>query len=175
MQKILSNWSLRYLTPFGKVTVLKSLGLSKLSHIALVMPNPSKDMIKKIENMFFRFIWDGKSEKVRRQDAKLPYKEGGLSVPDVSFFWTAFKFSWIRRLITSNSFWPQLMLHNVSKILNRKINESQLLQLGISRFAFISSKIENPFWKQVFASIPAIVEGALFIYPEKLSLLQSLC
>ena len=42
VDKMLSNWSYRYLTPFGKVTVVKSLGLSKLSHVALVIPNPTK-------------------------------------------------------------------------------------------------------------------------------------
>ena len=66
MEKMLSNWTYRYMTPFGKVTVVKSLGLSKLSHIALVMPNPTRDMIKKIEGIFYKFIWDKKSEKVRR-------------------------------------------------------------------------------------------------------------
>ena len=94
LSKVLGNWSYRYLTPFGKATVVKTLGLSKLSHLALVLPNPTKDMIKQIETMIFKFIWSGKSEKVRREDAKLPVKLGGLSVPDVSKYWTAFKFSW---------------------------------------------------------------------------------
>ena len=35
IERLLSDWAYRYLTPFGKVTVVKSLGLSKLSHIAL--------------------------------------------------------------------------------------------------------------------------------------------
>ena len=48
VEKMLSNWSYRYLTPFGKVTVVKSLGLSKLSHVALVIPNPTKDMMKRV-------------------------------------------------------------------------------------------------------------------------------
>ena len=104
MEKLFGNWSFRYLTPFGKITVVKSLGLSKLSHIALVLPNPTKDMVKRIESMFYRFIWGGKSEKVRRDDTKLPIKYGGLGMPDISQFWTAFKFSWVRRLQTTNSF-----------------------------------------------------------------------
>ena len=64
MEKMLSNWSYRYLTPFGKITVIKSLGLSKLSHIALVLPNPTKEMIKRVESAFYTFLWGkGKSEK----------------------------------------------------------------------------------------------------------------
>jgi hypothetical protein len=111
MQNMLSNWTYRYLTPFGKVTIVKSLGLSKISHIALVMPNPTKEMIKRIENIFYKFIWgDQKSEKVRREDTKLPVKLGGLGVPDVLKFWTAFKFSWFRRMLNTQSFWPKLVL-----------------------------------------------------------------
>ena len=69
IENMLSNWSYRYLTPFGKVTVVKSLGLSKLSHVALVIPNPKKDMIKRIETIFYKFIWGKGSE---RSDAKMP-------------------------------------------------------------------------------------------------------
>ena len=35
IERLLSDWAYRYLSPFGKVTVVKSLGVSKLSHIAL--------------------------------------------------------------------------------------------------------------------------------------------
>ena len=45
LKKLLSNWLYRYMTPYGKVTILRS----KLSHIALVVPNPSKLMIKHLE------------------------------------------------------------------------------------------------------------------------------
>ena len=48
VEKMLSNWSYRYLTPFGKVTIIKTLGLSQLSHIALVIPNPNKEMVKRM-------------------------------------------------------------------------------------------------------------------------------
>ena len=50
MEKLINSWNYRYLTPFGKITVLKSLCLSKLSHLALVLPNPTNDMIRRIEN-----------------------------------------------------------------------------------------------------------------------------
>ena len=96
VEKMLSNWSYRYLTPFGKVTIVKTLGLSQLSHIALVIPNPNKEMIKHIESIFYKFIWSSKSEKVRREDCKLPVQNGGLGMPDILKFWTAFKFSWLR-------------------------------------------------------------------------------
>ena len=86
IEKLLSHWSYRYLTPNGKVTIIKTLALSKLSHVALVIPNPTKAMFKKIETIFYRFLWNGKSEKVCRLDTKLPEKHGGLGMPDIEQF-----------------------------------------------------------------------------------------
>ena len=51
--KILASWLFRYLTPYGKVMIIKTLALSKLGHVALVIPNPTKQMLKQIECNFF--------------------------------------------------------------------------------------------------------------------------
>ena len=150
IEKMLSNWSYRYLTPFGKITVVKSLGLSKLSHVALVIPNPSKEMLKRIESIFFKFIWGNGSEKVRRDDCKLPVKCGGLAMPDVLQFWTAFKFSWLRRLLETEAFWPKLLLQEISQILNQNLSPCQLLQLGACKLNEIAKKLKNNFFGNKF-------------------------
>ena len=168
IEKMLNNWSFRYLTPFGKVTIVKSLGLSKLSHLALVLPNPTKEMIRRIESLFYKFIWGGKSEKVRREDTKLPVKYGGLGMPDINNFWTAFHFSWFRRLLTSQSFWPQILLKSIFKITNTNLTICQLMQLGASKLVEISKKLSNPFWKEVLKSSHSISVGMLFCFPQKL-------
>ena len=168
MEEIFNSWNYRYLTPFGKVTVIKSLGLSKLSHIAIILPNPTKEMIKRIEKMFYKFLWGGGSEKVRREDTKLPLNFGGFSIPDINKFWSAVKFSWFRRLLTSNSFWPRLVLNSVSKVLNTETSLIDIFQLGATKIAEISKSLYNQFWKQVFSTAPLITEGALFTFPEKI-------
>ena len=142
---MLSNWSYRYLTPFGKVTVIKSLGLSKLSHVALVIPNPTKAIIKRVESIFFKFIWGKGSEKVRREDCKLPVKSGGLDMPDLVHFWTAFKFSWLRRLLETEAFWPKILMQEISTILNINLLPCDLLKLGSAKLNEIAKKIKIPF------------------------------
>ena len=72
IDKLLACWIYRYITPYGKISIIKSLALSKLSLVALVIPNPSKQMFKQIESVFFKFLWHNKSEKVSREHAKLP-------------------------------------------------------------------------------------------------------
>ena len=166
IRKLLSAWSYRYLTPFGKVTVVKSLALSKLSHIALVIPNPRKDMISNLTNMIYKFIWGSGSEKVRREDAVLPVKLGGLGVPDIKKFWSAFKFSWFRRLLTSKSFWPNIILTQVGEILGKTVSGTDLLQLGTVKLQNIAKKLENKFWQQVFETPVKMAEGAAFCFPE---------
>ena len=167
IKKLLFTWSYRYLTPFGKITIVKTLGLSKISHVALVIPNPNKDMLKQLNTLFFQFIWDKKSEKVSREDAQLPVKLGGLGAPDIQKFWTSFKFSWFRRLLTTTSFWPKIIQMQINEILGTDLEIVDILQLGDSKLNKISKSLKNVFWKQVFGSAVEITKGAAFSCPEK--------
>ena len=169
VEKLLSNWSYRYLTPFGKVTVIKSLGLSKLSQLALVVPNPSKEMINKLNTLFFKFIWGNGSEKVRRDDGKLSVKYGGLGVPDVLNFWMSFQFSWLRRFLDTKAFWPKLLLLEIHQKTDLELEPADLLQLGACKINEISKKISNLFWQQVLGTVCPMVEGFLFCNPEKIT------
>ena len=42
IRKLFLNWSKIILTPLGKITIIKSLALSKINHLILALPNPSK-------------------------------------------------------------------------------------------------------------------------------------
>ena len=149
IEKMLSCWFYRYLTPYGKVTIIKTLALSKLSHVALVVPNPTKQMFKKIETIFYKFIWNNKSEKVSREDTKLPEKMGGLNMPDIEKFWMAFKFSWLRRALTTSAFWPKILSQQILLTHGTQISPCDLLQLGPAQLGQIGKKIKNKFWSQV--------------------------
>ena len=170
MEKMLSCWFYRYITPYGKVTIIKTLTLSMLSHLPLVIPNPSKNMFKQIESLFFRFIWNNKSEKIRREDAKLPEKLGGLNVPDIENFWLSLKFSWLRRLLITDSFWPNIVLQEISKIQNRAVTAIDIFESGPTLLCNIGKKLKNKFWQQVLVTTRSISEGAIFNSPGRLSL-----
>ena len=72
IEKMLNGWLYRHLSPYGKIVVIKSLALSKLSHIALVVPNLAKNHLKKLENILFSFLWSNKSAKVSKIDSYKP-------------------------------------------------------------------------------------------------------
>ena len=58
IRKELSSWKYRYLTIFGKITVIKTLCLPKLNHIVSVVPNPSLVHLKLLESELKMFISD---------------------------------------------------------------------------------------------------------------------
>ena len=96
INKMLQGWLYRHLTPYGKIVVIKSLALSKLSHIALVVPNLAKKDMKGLEQMLLSFLWSNKNAKVSKSDSLKPLKQGGLSMIDVSAFWKSLKCTWVR-------------------------------------------------------------------------------
>ena len=167
MKKILDCWIYRSLTVYGKITVIKTLALSKVSHLALVLPNLNKKQIKDIEKMLFNFLWGGKPDKVSRDHAKLSEKRGGLGFVDIAEFWLSLKFSWFRRLTSTKAFWPLILVNSIRMNLV-DINVCELMQLGPAKLLSISKNIQNPFWKQVLATVTPIMQGAISSYPEKL-------
>ena len=78
IKKLLNSWINRTLTVYGKITVIKTLALPKLSHLALVIPELEKGKLRELENLFFKFLWGGKPDKVSRGHVKLPEQAGGL-------------------------------------------------------------------------------------------------
>ena len=169
IEKLLATWIYRHLTPYGKVTVIKTLALSKLSHLALVIPTPSKKMLKTLEVAFFKFIWDNGSEKVRRVDAKLPEALGGINVPNIEKYWSAFKFSWIRRALETQAFWPTLLETQLKNALGYDISVSKLLTYGPSLCLKLSKTLKNKFWSQVLSSVAELYNSLCFKHPEKLT------
>ena len=66
MSKIeLHSWKFRYLTVFGKLTIIKTLCLPKLTRIVTVVPNPSLTYVTELESEFRSFISDNNPSVVK--------------------------------------------------------------------------------------------------------------
>ena len=107
------------MSPYGKITVVKTLALSKLSHAALVIPTVTNNKIRDLEKIIFNFIWSGKQDKIKRDVLKLTEIDGGLGLTDIQDFWTSLKFSWFRKLNQTTAFWPKILETSVSQIIQR--------------------------------------------------------
>ena len=55
LNRTLSPWLQRSLTPFGRCLVVKSLALSKLTYLFSVLPSPSLTLIRQVERIFNSF------------------------------------------------------------------------------------------------------------------------
>ena len=111
----LKIWKVRRLTPIGKITVLKSLILSKFIHIFLVLPVP-ENFIRKLNTLFFQFLWNNKPDKIKRATICGNYSKGGLKMVNVYQFIKSFKITWIRRIFfQTDCQWLILFFKNVPK------------------------------------------------------------
>ena len=144
IKNLLSHWSKRNLTPVGRITVIKSLALSKLNHLFAALPNPPDNYIQTLNRLFFKFIWQKSPEKIKRTVLCKDYKEGGFRMVNTKTFIQATKVSWIRRTIQSNSKWVQL-----HKFLYPDMN---VMYYGTSVPDKYIKNQTNKFWKDVFIS-----------------------
>ena len=56
IKKSIKLWQARKLSPYGKVTVIKSLFLSKITHLLLSLPSPQKTLFGEINTLFKKFL-----------------------------------------------------------------------------------------------------------------------
>jgi hypothetical protein len=81
IKKLLNDWSLRNISLLGKITVIKTLALPILGQWLTVLPDPPDHIIKSLQNIFNIFIWNGKTEKIKRSTLICDYSNGGLKCP----------------------------------------------------------------------------------------------
>ena len=142
IEKLLNLWRHRYLTPIGKITVIKSLALSKLNHLFMALPSPGKEILKQLEIKFYKFIWSGKPDKIKRNILTKHYTDGGLSMIELDTFISAIKITWIRRLYqNSDTQWAMLAKAYLGSV-------KKTVLLGSCYSSIIARKLSNKFWSE---------------------------
>ena len=53
IEKELKIWSKRKLTPFRRITVLKTIVISTLNHLFIALPNTTVEIINNLQKTFF--------------------------------------------------------------------------------------------------------------------------
>ena len=75
----LSCWELRRLSLLGKIAVLKSLIVSQLTYI-LSPSSTNQCAVDEVNTLFFKFLWNGKGDKIKRDIMISEYEDGGLKM-----------------------------------------------------------------------------------------------
>ena len=80
MKNLFNLWKRRNLTLYGRITILKSLSLSKLIYNASVLKFPVT-FIASVKPTICDFVWNGKP-KIKYKTLIGPISKGGLNLPD---------------------------------------------------------------------------------------------
>ena len=98
LQTKLDLWKARNLTLFGKVLIMKSLGLSQIVYAASNVNVPN-EVIYTIKTKLFSFLWNNKKDKIKRESIYQEYDKGGIRMTDVEIMIKALRLAWIPRLL----------------------------------------------------------------------------
>ena len=108
IKKLITAWSKRKLSPVGKISVVKSILLPKLTHLFISLPKPGTEWVKNLEKILFQFIW-GHTDRVSRCQLVQDHSLGGLRMVHLESFIDSMKLSWIQRLLLNNdTLWSKL-------------------------------------------------------------------
>jgi hypothetical protein len=141
VKKLFGIWLQRSITPLGRVAVLKSLILSKLIHLWILLPDPPPQFIDKLQKECFKFVWNGKQDRITRATAIRSVKTGGLNIPDLKTYMASLKLIWIKKLKISNHKWKNVCTEMFPFLNNMEKFGSEYPHLHGN---------SNKFWAQVF-------------------------
>ena len=98
IQKMFNLWSQRDLSLYGKITIAKTLGLSKMIFSSACLPTPPH-IVLKVDKMVSAFVWNNKPAKIKRESMIGPKEEGGLDLPDYDSIKKSLSVAWVKRMI----------------------------------------------------------------------------
>ena len=102
LKRQLHWWKARNLTFAGKVLIIKSLGISKFALVSSLI-NVPENIIKEINCIIYNFVWNGKTDKVKRKQFIQTVDLGGLKMIDFDNYVKASKCKWIQRYLNNQN------------------------------------------------------------------------
>ena len=158
IQNILRLWRMRCLTLEGKITIFKSLAISKIVFLAslITIPNIIIEELQKIQN---DFLWQSSRAKIKHETLCNDFQNGGLKKVDINFKLVSLQCSWIKRL-SDNSFhqWKVIPKYIFKETFGNHFKLHSNLELKVSLMkkipSFYKSILIN--WMKYFSSDPIV-------------------
>merc|ERR1712240_566635 len=158
VKRDISKWKKRNLTPIGKITLIKTLIMAKLTYLFINLPDPPAKFLEEIDNLITRFLWGGKINKIKKQTIIKSYDKGGLKMYNIYSSLAAFKISWLKRLEHTDE----------REILSLKLYPclNDLKKYGSNYTERNMKQIKNPFWRDVLKHLKKLMETPIKINNE---------
>ena len=99
-KNLMKSWEKRHLSIMGKILIIKTLIIPQFTYIASVT-FLSKEQIAELEKEIYKFIWNGKRDRVKRQTLIADFEKGGLNMIDVKSYFKALIAKWALYLLNS--------------------------------------------------------------------------
>jgi hypothetical protein len=97
IRNLLKIWLQRDLSLKGKITVIKTLAVSQLIY-PLSMLSAPQWVIDEANEMFYRFLWDCKPNKISTKTIEKQISEGGLNMINIDYMARALKATWVKKI-----------------------------------------------------------------------------
>ena len=158
IENVLKIWRIRNLTFQGKITIFKTLAISKVIHLALVtnVPQAINDQLNKIQK---DFIWNRKHPKIRHSTLCNTHENGGLKSFHISNKLISLQCSWIKRLHDNTSHcWKIIPASLVRKKLGKNFifhSNLSIIPNKIKEFPTYYQEILIK-WEKHFLSLPSL-------------------
>ena len=105
VKNILNQWSRRKLTLIGRITVIKSLALSKFVHLFISLPAPPNELIKELEKMFYKFLWNSGPDRIKRRIIIKNIEYAGLRMVEFKVIYKSIKSFMVTKTTTTIRYW----------------------------------------------------------------------
>ena len=94
IQNLLNLWSQRDLSLYGRITIAKTLGLSKIVFASCCLHTPQY-VAASVSKMVHDFVWNNKPAKIKRNTLIGSKDRGGLDLPDYESISKSLKIGWV--------------------------------------------------------------------------------
>ena len=163
LKKILNIWSSRDLSIYGRINIVKTLALSKLTFVCSALETP-ESFTDEVNKIIFDYIWKHKNPKIKKSTIMKCKEEGGLNMIDFTLFDKAIKLCWVKRLCSDEKspwkFIPTSLLSNVGGNLLFRCNyDVKYLKLNDQIPAFYRKIIS--YWQELNTIVPKQKEDVL--------------
>ena len=105
LQSTINFWAQRQLTWIGRVTVIKTLCISKINYAISTIATPIW-FIESAERILQQFLWHNNPPRVKQQVVYNDYEMGGLRMTNLMHFIQAQKINWIKLLLDNKDTVP---------------------------------------------------------------------
>ena len=98
IKKLFNVWSQRDLSLYGKITIAKTLGLTKLIQSTSACLHTPPYVMYAVNKLVAEFVWNGKNPKIKRDTLIGPKEKGELDLPEYEIITKSLLSTWVVRM-----------------------------------------------------------------------------